>query len=386
MAAAIESQRPNEDIVSLSLEDQERKIFMGEINKFMAEIGKPLNKIPIMGYKELDLYQLYKEVVASGGFLEVVKNVGTWSKIWKKLGNFDPSITDSSFRLKKNYERYLLEYEYKMFPEHRLQALEMEKQIQIKKQSGIETSPKSQERRIKSPEEKSSKPKTKRTISARKPSFTTCRDIVRDKNGAPKMPLILGELTLESLGNIIPQSPYVTEKHIWPIGFTSSRLFTSMITPDKKVKYTSQIIDGGDKPEFMIVAEDDPENPIISHSPSGSWSTVLKRVLGKTATEDSKKNVSVSGTLRFGLAHPVVSHLIRELPGAEKCKDASWSSSSPSNSPSHQRKRSVMEESDTEEMEFHKRAKYDDEYDLEEYDSHFSARGVLFASKSEIDD
>jgi hypothetical protein len=383
---AIESQyqRPSEDIVSLSPEDQERKAFMGEINKFMAEIGKPLNKIPIMGYKELDLYQLYKEVVAAGGFLEVVKNVGTWSKIWKKLGNFDPSITDSSFRLKKNYERYLLEYEYKMFPEHRLQALELEKQMQMKKQNGEQTSPKSQERKPKSTEEKS-KPKTKRTIS-RKPTYTSYKDIVRDKSGAPKMPLCLGELTIESLGSIIAQPPYTTEKHIWPVGFTSCRYFTSMINPDKKVKYTSQIIDGGDKPQFMVTAEDDPINPIVSHSPSGIWRTVLKRVMGKSASEDSRKNVSVSGTLRFGLAHPIVSHLIRELPGAEKCKDLSWSSSSPSNSPTFSRKRTIMEESDTEEAEA-KRLKYEDEeYDLEEYDSHFSGRGVTFTSTSEIED
>jgi len=75
-----------EDIVSLSSnEERERKLFMGDINKFMAEIGKPLSKIPIMGYKELDLFQLFKEVTAYGGFIEVVKNVGTWSKIWKRL-------------------------------------------------------------------------------------------------------------------------------------------------------------------------------------------------------------------------------------------------------------------------------------------------------------
>jgi hypothetical protein len=38
---------------------------------FTHSIGKPLSKIPIMGYKELDLYQLFKEVVAFGGFNEV---------------------------------------------------------------------------------------------------------------------------------------------------------------------------------------------------------------------------------------------------------------------------------------------------------------------------
>jgi len=129
-----EEKQATEDIVSLSSnEERERKLFMGDINKFMAEIGKPLSKIPIMGYKELDLFQLFKEVTAYGGFIEVVKNVGTWSKIWKRLGNFDPSITDSSFRLKKNYERYLLDYEYKMFPEHRQQAIDMEKAMQMKK-------------------------------------------------------------------------------------------------------------------------------------------------------------------------------------------------------------------------------------------------------------
>jgi hypothetical protein len=68
----MEERQATEDIVSLSsAEERERKIFMGDINKFMAEIGKPLSKIPIMGYKELDLYQLFKEVTAYGGFTEV---------------------------------------------------------------------------------------------------------------------------------------------------------------------------------------------------------------------------------------------------------------------------------------------------------------------------
>jgi len=72
-----------------------------------------------MGYKELDLFNLFKEVIANGGYHSVVRNVGTWSKIWKRLSNFDPSITDSSYRLKKNYERYLLDYEYHCYPQHR---------------------------------------------------------------------------------------------------------------------------------------------------------------------------------------------------------------------------------------------------------------------------
>jgi len=389
----LEERQATEDIVSLSsAEERERKIFMGDINKFMAEIGKPLSKIPIMGYKELDLYQLFKEVTAYGGFTEVVKNVGTWSKIWKRLGNFDPSITDSSFRLKKNYERYLLEYEYKCFPEHKHQAMEMEKQLHLKKTlpQNSELSPRT-ELPKKSSKNVDSQIKTRGKKQRRK-SHSGYKDIERDNNGSPKMPLSLGDLTIESLGTIIPQAPYITTKHIWPIGFKSYRYFSSMIS-DNMVKYTSEIIDGGDKPQFMVTAEDDPNNGIISYSPSGAWRTVLKKVMEKNSNEDFRKNFSVSGTLRFGLAHPIVAHLIRfELPGADKCLDSgdSWPSS-PSNSPSIGRKRRYEEEfSDSEEIEeLNKKLKReeeaDEDYEMSEYDS-FSARGVSFSSRKEIDD
>jgi len=343
-----------------------------------------------MGYKELDLYQLFKEVTAYGGFTEVVKNVGTWSKIWKRLGNFDPSITDSSFRLKKNYERYLLEYEYKCFPDHKVQAQELEKQMQMKKsQPTGDISPRSEQTKKPLKVSDPTKPKPKKN---KRKAYSGYKDIVREKSGMPKMPLCLGELTVECLGSIIPTSPYITEKHIWPVGFKSFRYFSSMINPDVRVKYTSQIIDGGDKPQFMVIAEDDPNNIIISYSPSGAWRTVLKRAMGKNSSEESRKNISVSGTLRFGLAHPIVSHLIRELPGADKCKDSgeSWSSS-PSNSPSLGRKRRSDEEdiSDEEDMEEapKKMKKEDDEdYVVSEYDSHFSARGLSLATRKEIDD
>jgi len=206
------------------------------------------------------------------------------------------------------------------------------------------------------------------------------------------MPLLLGDLTVESLGSIVPQTPYITEKHIWPVGFKSSRFYSSMMNPDIRVKYTSQILDGGEKPQFMVTAEDEPDHPIISYSPSGAWRTVLKKVMSKNPNEEARKNLSVSGTLRFGLVHPIVSHLIRELPGAEKCKDSgeSWSSS-PSNSPSLGRKRRSDEDlSDSEMEEISKKQKKQDDADedyspLHEYDS-FSARGVTFASRKEIDD
>jgi hypothetical protein len=406
------------NLVSLSSgEERERKIFMTDLNKFMTEIGKPLSKIPIMGYKELDLFQLFKEVSAYGGFNEVVKNVGTWSKIWKRLGNFDPSITDSSFRLKKNYERYLLEYEYKIFPDHRQQALEFERQLQLKKSSqqifqasapssngsSEPTSPtiamahlslnglpnpfavsgtSSSRSSLKTSSDKISKsgkktiskvssPPSSPSISSR-PTLTRSysagslfkgvnaamyREIAREKDGTPKLPLVLGELTIESLGTVIPRFPYITERHTWPIGFVSSRYFSSMANPEVKVRYTSAIVDSPEgKPQFIVTAEDDADHPIIAHSPSAAWRTVLKRVISNSGNTSS--NISVSGTMRFGLAHPIVSHLIRELPGPQNTdtgvetsganntagagSDASSSAPSPSPSPSRPKRKAFQ--------------------------------------------
>jgi hypothetical protein len=60
-----------------------------------------------------------------------------------------------------------------------------------------------------------------------------------------------------------------------------------MTNPNQRVKYTCQIIDAGDRPQFVITAEDDAINPIVSHSPSGAWRIVLKRILEKMG-DDSR--------------------------------------------------------------------------------------------------
>jgi len=381
-----------EDIVSLSSnEERERKLFMGDINKFMAEIGKPLSKIPIMGYKELDLFQLFKEVTAYGGFIEVVKNVGTWSKIWKRLGNFDPSITDSSFRLKKNYERYLLDYEYKMFPEHRQQAVDMEKTMQMKKTlhgerprspPSNDVAPLPQTRKsLKSSD--GAKAKTKKIAKRTPPGY---KEVARDKAGLPKMPLNLGDLTVESLGTIVPYAPYVTEKHIWPIGFKSYRYFSSMVNPELRVKYFCQIIDGGDKPQFVVTAEDELDNPITSYSPSAAWRSVLKKVYTKNENE-VKKNASASGALRFGLANPIVAQLIRELPNADACKDFSGDySSSPSSSPTFGRKRRSSSDEDFSDSDEDYEEDTSKKQRLGSYDLDSTPTNSLFTSKKELED
>jgi hypothetical protein len=43
-----------------------------------------------------------------------------------------------------------------------------------------------------------------------------------------------------------PQDNYHTDKYIYPVGFTSSRLFTDYTNTDKKCRYVSRIL-GGEK-------------------------------------------------------------------------------------------------------------------------------------------
>jgi len=370
---------PSENLPFCSTnEEKERKLFLQDLNKFMTESGKPLSKIPIMGYKELDLYQLFKEVINFGGFNEVVKNVGTWSKIWKRLTNFDASITDSSFRLKKNYERYLLEYEFKCKPENRQQNfgerhkrrehavlnhstssssssslaspstpiyLDINSTSQQSQNNGnvitsFSQSPSSLPEDRKSRNKKSSKKSSAASIEE------ALNKISRDAAGAPKLPLDFGDFILESIGTVIPRSPWVTEKHIWPVGFRISTMFTSMTNPEINVKYTCSIIESNDKPVFVIYAEDE-QKAIQSHSPCGAWKAVFRK-LSSHVVDTSRR--SVNGTARFGLSNPIVNALIKELLPSDIDKNSvlpsspsSSSSGSSTNSPaSRLRKRKSL--------------------------------------------
>lgn len=302
--------------------------------------------------------------------------MGTWSKIWKRLANFDPSITDSSFRLKKNYERYLLDYEFHCHPEHRHQSagdserhrksgnasrMPMLRHVVSspdllassgnfgspspnnspsinnllnpvasgKKESLVSSMP-TLTKTASSPSlvrvaqlsisESPSSPlsasedvlppvaRTRR--QKRKAEPVPLRPIPRDTDGSPVMPLDFGDFVLESLGTIVPRAPYVTDKHIWPVGYRISRAFRSMNNPDTSVRYTCSIVDAGDKPLFVILAEDESKS-IQSHSPSAAWKTIFSRVCEKTGEELPPRKI-INGTGRFGLLNPHVIHLIKE--------------------------------------------------------------------------
>eukprot|EP01080_Neovahlkampfia_damariscottae_P000974 gene974-9881_t len=94
-----------------------KKDFYFKWYRFMESIHQLPDKLPIMGFKPLDLFNLYHLVISQGGYEKVNKlhGEGVWIKIFKKIDNYKSTITNASVRLKKYYHNYLLKFETKYF-------------------------------------------------------------------------------------------------------------------------------------------------------------------------------------------------------------------------------------------------------------------------------
>ncbi|XP_008306776.1 transforming growth factor beta regulator 1 isoform X2 [Cynoglossus semilaevis] len=144
-----------------------------------------------------------------------------------------------------------------------------------------------------------------------------------DSSGRPVFPIVLGGLTVYSLGEIITdRMSFHDECAIYPVGFCSTRVFASMKNPDQQCLYTCQIKDGGNGPKFEIVPEDDPQNAIVASSALTCHSNLLKAV----ASVSSKCVTPIvpSGADFFGFSHPTIQNLIQSCPGARKCTNYRW--------------------------------------------------------------
>ncbi|XP_034148529.1 transforming growth factor beta regulator 1 isoform X3 [Esox lucius] len=147
--------------------------------------------------------------------------------------------------------------------------------------------------------------------------------IALDSSGRPVFPIVLGGLTVYSLGEIITDRMLFHDQcAIYPVGFCSTRFFASMKSPDQQCLYTCQIKDGGVGPQFEIVPEEDPQNAIVASSALTCHTNLLKAI----AAQRSKPvaHILPSGADFFGFSHPTIQNLIQSCPGARKCSNYQW--------------------------------------------------------------
>ncbi|XP_060068228.1 transforming growth factor beta regulator 1-like isoform X2 [Ylistrum balloti] len=144
-----------------------------------------------------------------------------------------------------------------------------------------------------------------------------------DSTGRPVFPLVLGELTIHSIGEIVTDRPgFHTPKCIYPEGYCSTRVFASTSGDDQKCLYTCKISDSGKGPIFEIAPEDNTDRVLRSDSPSDCHNLLI------TAVNKSRGNNMLDlvgkGAEFFGLSHPVVQNLIQSCPGSKRCTGYKW--------------------------------------------------------------
>ncbi|KAI9305924.1 F/Y rich C-terminus-domain-containing protein [Cunninghamella echinulata] len=146
--------------------------------------------------------------------------------------------------------------------------------------------------------------------------------IERDETGNPKLPQQIGVLTVLKLGTIVSdREAFHNERYIFPVGYTVSRTYPSMIDPNSNTVITSTILDGGDGPRFHVVADDMKDEPIIANSATGAWTVVVRR---SNQIRNRDHSNSASGPDYYGFKHPTIAKMIQDLPGARNLQHYVW--------------------------------------------------------------
>ena len=147
---------------------------------------------------------------------------------------------------------------------------------------------------------------------------TACK-VEKDSDGNIIYPIVVTQtLKILNLGVVeYERANFHSHRNIFPIGFKSVRESTSMINPDKRCDYICEILDGGSGPLYKVTCEDDMDNPIIKDASSGAWIEICRRINELQGT--NRKNVTVSGPDRYGLAEPAVTQMMASLPNASMC-------------------------------------------------------------------
>ncbi|XP_030234159.1 AT-rich interactive domain-containing protein 4B isoform X3 [Gadus morhua] len=87
----------------------ERENFLQQLYKFMEDRGTPINKRPVLGYRNLNLFKLYRLVHKLGGF-DSIESGSVWKQVYQDLGI--PVLNSAAgYNVKCAYRKYLNGFE-----------------------------------------------------------------------------------------------------------------------------------------------------------------------------------------------------------------------------------------------------------------------------------
>uniref|UniRef100_A0A669R210 AT-rich interactive domain-containing protein 4A n=1 Tax=Phasianus colchicus TaxID=9054 RepID=A0A669R210_PHACC len=106
----IKREEKNEEVQpEEELDPEERDNFLQQLYKFMEDRGTPINKPPVLGYKDLNLFKLFRLVYQQGG-CDNIESGAVWKQIYMDLGI--PILNSAaSYNVKTAYRKYLYGFE-----------------------------------------------------------------------------------------------------------------------------------------------------------------------------------------------------------------------------------------------------------------------------------
>ncbi|XP_051960554.1 uncharacterized protein LOC127627966 [Xyrauchen texanus] len=104
----MEQDRPQERS-SDQVEEMTEGTFLKDLYLFMKQRDIPIERIPHLGFKQIDLFLMYKTVKEMGGYQQVTAQQ-LWKKVYNILGG-NPRSTSAATCTRRHYEKLLLTYE-----------------------------------------------------------------------------------------------------------------------------------------------------------------------------------------------------------------------------------------------------------------------------------
>ncbi|KAM4634389.1 AT-rich interaction domain 6 [Polymixia lowei] len=91
------------------VDEMSEETFLKDIYLYMKKRDTPIERIPHLGFKQIDLFVMYKTVKALGGYHQVTAQQ-LWKQVYNTLGG-NPRSTSAATCTRRHYEKLLLPYE-----------------------------------------------------------------------------------------------------------------------------------------------------------------------------------------------------------------------------------------------------------------------------------